>query len=282
LMNVVKAKDGNNETMKQFMLSSGMASSALEHSVPEKLFSTPEQKAEGISAVKALQIANDQGIPIYTVNQTNISTVLPQLQVDQQVKEDIQNAVNAGKVVTVSKTNINVNGWSGCGYIIINPETGAGAYMISGGTNGGFMYIFWTVMWVLAWTTLIVAATVFVILLAAILAPLIGALLATLATAITEFAILISDIYLAASIRLASYPLIMALYADLMAWGDMSPPPLPIPTDPVQAALFIWMYFRIYLVNELIPLLRSSMFIYTRIYISSYSSPNALLLLRHS
>ncbi len=27
--------------------------------------------------------------------------------------------------------------WSGTGYIVTNPETGAGAYMISGGLNGG-------------------------------------------------------------------------------------------------------------------------------------------------
>jgi len=136
LMQVVKPKDGNADTARNYMLSSGMTSSALEHSVPEQLFSTPDNKAEGISTVKALKIANDQGIPIYTVNQSNIATVMPQLQVDQYVKEDIQNSVNAGKLVTVSKTNINFNGWVGCGYIITNPETGAGAYMISGGTSG--------------------------------------------------------------------------------------------------------------------------------------------------
>lgn len=136
LANVVNAKDGNAGTARQYMLSSGMTSSALEHSVPEQLFSTADNKAEGISAVKALKISNDQGIPIYTVNQANISTIMPQLQVDQQVKDDIQNAVNAGKVVTVSKTNINFNGWNGCGYIILDPASGAGAYKIGGGANG--------------------------------------------------------------------------------------------------------------------------------------------------
>ncbi|ACM21809.1 transglutaminase/protease-like domain protein [Geotalea daltonii FRC-32] len=139
LMQVVKAKDGNNDTAKQYMLSSGMTSSALEHSVPEQLFSTPENQAQAISTVKALKIANDQGIPIYTINQQNVSALMPQLQLDQQTKEDISNAVNAGKVVTVSKTNINFNGWVGCGYIITNPETCAGAYMINGAMNGGLL-----------------------------------------------------------------------------------------------------------------------------------------------
>ena len=136
LMQVVKPKDGNADTARNYMLSSGMTSSALEHSVPEQLFSAPDSPAQGISTVKALNIANDQGIPIYTINQQNITTTLPQLQIGQQVKDDIVNAVNAGKVVTVSKTNINFNGWIGCGYIITNPETGAGAYMISGGASG--------------------------------------------------------------------------------------------------------------------------------------------------
>jgi transglutaminase-like putative cysteine protease len=156
LMQIAKTKDGNSDTVKQYMLSSGMTSSALEHSVPEQLFSTPEATAQAISTVKALKIANEQGIPIYTINQSNIATVMPQLQVDQYVKEDIQNAVNAGKVVTVSKTNINFNGWNGCGYIITNPETGGGGYMISGGTNGAAIMTFISIAitytaWTEAW-----------------------------------------------------------------------------------------------------------------------------------
>ncbi len=137
LVQVVKSKDGNVDTARHYMLSSGMTSSALEHGVPEQLFSTTDTPLEGVSTIKALKIASDQGIPIYTVNQSNIATTLPQLQISQQIKDDITNAVNAGKVVTVSKTNINFNGWNGCGYIIANPDTGAGAYMISGGTSGG-------------------------------------------------------------------------------------------------------------------------------------------------
>lgn len=141
IMHLVKALDGNVEIPKKFLLSSGMKGSTLEHSVPEQLFSTPENQAEGVSAVKALQIANEQGIPIYIINQTNINSILPQLQIDADIKADIQNAVNAGKEVKVSKTNINFNGWTGCGYIIIDPVTGAGAYMISGGMNGAILLL---------------------------------------------------------------------------------------------------------------------------------------------
>jgi len=140
---MVKALDGNKDKPKQFFLSSGANGSALEHSVPEQLWSTPDNPAYGISAVKALKIANDQGIPIYTINQTNIDTILPNLQLDSETITDIKNAVNAGKVVTVSKTDITFNGWTGAGYIIIDPDTGAGAYMISGGMSGAWVYAAW-------------------------------------------------------------------------------------------------------------------------------------------
>ncbi len=152
LITLTKALDGDIENPKQFLLASGMNGSILEHQVPEQLFSTEENSAQGISAVKALQIANSQGIPIYTINQTNIDTILPQLQVDGGTISDIQNAVNAGKIVTVSKTDITYNGWTGCGYIIIDPSTGEGAYMISGGMNGAIIYFLWWIGYIILLT----------------------------------------------------------------------------------------------------------------------------------
>ncbi len=140
-MVLVKALDGNLEKPKEFLLTSGLRGSALEHSVPLQLFSTPDTTPEGISAVKALKIANDQGIPIYTINQSNIDSILPQLQVDAGTITDIKNAVNAGKEVTVSKADITFNDWTGVGYIIIDPFTGAGAYMISGGLSGAVLMV---------------------------------------------------------------------------------------------------------------------------------------------
>ena len=136
LLNVVKSINGNTDDSRRFMVSIGSTSSALEHSVPERLYSTLTNQLEAISTVKVLSIANDISIPIYSINIENISTILPLLEVDQQVKDDIQQAVASGKVVTVPKTNITYQGWIGCGYIISNQETGAAAYIISGGLSG--------------------------------------------------------------------------------------------------------------------------------------------------
>jgi hypothetical protein len=138
-LELIGAVDGNGNNVVQYMLASGQNSSILESSVPEQLFSTPDNPVQGISAIKAIQIANDEGIPIYTVNQSNISTVLPQLQLASDVISDIQNAVNAGEIVTVPQREITFNGWTGVGYIIIVPTTGAGAYMISGGLGGAII-----------------------------------------------------------------------------------------------------------------------------------------------
>ncbi len=138
IMQCVFSKDGNMDNVTQYMLSSGMYSSILEHTVPEQLYSQPSAPVYALSAAKALKLANDQGIPIYTINQSNISSILPALQISSEVKSDISNAVNAGKVVTIPESSILYNGWTGYGYIIIDPVTGAGAYMISSGSSGAW------------------------------------------------------------------------------------------------------------------------------------------------
>ncbi len=80
-------------------------------------------------------------MPIYSIDKTNIETVLPQLQIDTDVKSEIQNAVNAGKTVTIPESDIVFNDRAVSGYIILDPETGEGAYMISGGLNGAMVGI---------------------------------------------------------------------------------------------------------------------------------------------
>ena len=74
-----------------------------------------------------------------SIDKGNISTVLPLLNHDSSTIQDIQSAVAAGKVVTTSQSKVSVNGWTGSGYIILDPATGAGAYMIAGGANGGWL-----------------------------------------------------------------------------------------------------------------------------------------------
>lgn len=123
--------DGNQQRKKDFMIVSGLGSSAWEDMILQSFFDIPS-----VSASRMLKLANQQSIPIYTIDSTNINALLPQLQVSSEVKSDIQNAVNTGKKVIVSKNNVQYNDWNGVGYIVLDPVKGSGAYLISGGMAG--------------------------------------------------------------------------------------------------------------------------------------------------
>jgi hypothetical protein len=54
---------------------------------------------------------------------------------------EITEALAGGKEVITHTDAIEVPGWQGAGYIILDPQTGDGAYKISGGGNGGVVDI---------------------------------------------------------------------------------------------------------------------------------------------
>jgi len=135
----------------------GQYMSALEHAVPERFFSDlakcnlagsanlvaglPECP-QGISAVKALGLAAQQGQKIYTItpqvyaNQPNIvNTALVAHSPGTRAK--VQAALDEGKEVTIHAAPIAQSGWVGAGFTVIEEGTGAGAYTIEGGSNGG-------------------------------------------------------------------------------------------------------------------------------------------------
>lgn len=76
-------------------------------------------------------------------NQANHAALLAQVTIDTQAMAEIQSAVAAGKEVTVHQAPITQSGWTGSGYIITDPATGAGAYKISGGANGSAIVEWW-------------------------------------------------------------------------------------------------------------------------------------------
>ncbi len=128
--------DGNTNKKKEFMILSGMTSSFFEHKIFEDIFA-----AESVSAIKIIQIANERGIPIYTINSGNISTYINNLQISSDVKTDVINAVNTGKEVIIPQQEMQINDWFGTGYIVTNLQTGAAAYKISGGIAGGSLSV---------------------------------------------------------------------------------------------------------------------------------------------
>jgi hypothetical protein len=136
----------------------GQHSSAMEHAVLEAFWidrsqcryvdengqtknPTLSDCGQAVSTVKALAIAQQQGQKIYTITPQNASTALAKLPVSGSVGQEIRNAVQAGKEVTVHEKSVSAYGGMGYGYSIVDPETGAGAYVIEGGGNGGLLLI---------------------------------------------------------------------------------------------------------------------------------------------
>jgi len=123
---------GDQTKSKEYSILSGYTSSGLEHLIYEK-----QSGINSISAVKAIQLAKEQGLTIYDIDKTNIGQILPILGVSEQVKQDIVNSVNAGKVVKIPEREITYYDWRGVGYIVMDTETGGAGYLISGGVSGG-------------------------------------------------------------------------------------------------------------------------------------------------
>ena len=136
LISSVMAYDGNRETNKLAIYQSGIESSILEHEIPQELFSTEQYKRSWISTIKVLEMAYQQGIKVYTITGSNIDNILPSLSISLEDKNVISNAIRAGLIVIVPQRDMNLNRWSGTGYIIYDLKTGAGSYLISGGDNG--------------------------------------------------------------------------------------------------------------------------------------------------
>jgi hypothetical protein len=119
-----------------FRHQSGLQGGVLEGAVLDMVLDYP--LGTSVSAVQVLREANAQGIPLYTLTAQTLPGALPQLQIDPDAVQDIITAVGTCKIVLVPARDIVHGEWTGVGYIIQDPVTGAGAYIIQGGLNGFF------------------------------------------------------------------------------------------------------------------------------------------------
>ncbi len=135
---ITDSLDGDAVKRRNLVFETGILSSALESAVPEQMFVTPDNPGEAISTVKALEKANLAGQRIVHITAANEAAVLPNLHLDPDTITEIQAALHAGKEVITHTDPVTVPGWTGAGYIIFDPETGEGAYRISGGQSGSW------------------------------------------------------------------------------------------------------------------------------------------------
>lgn len=123
---------GDSDAEKSYMLTTGIISSLYESAVWEEMTGY-----ESVSTISILAKAEELGIETLFIAEYNISEEIEKLETDDNTKKNITNAVNSGKVVIIPSEDVTLGSWNGTGYIILNPETCAGSYMISGGLNGG-------------------------------------------------------------------------------------------------------------------------------------------------
>lgn len=130
----VISRDRDGDAEKEFMLHAGIHDSAMEHGVLEEATGI-----ESVSAIKILEQAKQESIPLHTLHRENLPEEIDALVVAGSVKQEIRTAVTDGKIVVIPEWEIARNDWSGSGYMVFDPDTFACGYMISGGLAGGAM-----------------------------------------------------------------------------------------------------------------------------------------------
>src|SRR3990170_8436558 len=115
-----------------------MQLSSLQGSVLENRIFEDDFQVGSISTAKLFQLANTQPVTILAIDQANIAAVLPTLTFDQNIKDDITDAVtNQNLTVRIPQSEIAYENWTGIGYIKENPATGESGWMLSGSIAGG-------------------------------------------------------------------------------------------------------------------------------------------------
>lgn len=126
------AVDGDESDREKKFQIMGLSGSYLENRLWEDYAGLPS-----ISTAIGLQFANAVGIPILTIDQSNIATLLPTLNVFPHVRQAVVDAVTAGRVVTIPRDTLLFDDWVGSVWIDDLPGGLATGYLIAGGILGG-------------------------------------------------------------------------------------------------------------------------------------------------
>jgi hypothetical protein len=156
--NLTWAKDGREQSWISYNRLRGQYMSVLEHAIPEQFFSDPAQCNlngtrtanpalppcnQGVSAMRAIELAAQSGQKVFSITRAvyidNPNIVTARLGAhSESTKNRVQQALDVGYEVTIHEAPIAQSGWVGAGFILSDPATGAGGYLIDGGSNGGW------------------------------------------------------------------------------------------------------------------------------------------------
>lgn len=118
----------------EYLRQIGIHGSDFEGLAFDATFNRPVGAAGSTSRYLARSLKN--GDAVLRITREN-QAVLQTLDIPVDVKFDIQNSLDIGKEAFVSSKELEIGEWRGLGYILFDPENGSGAYLISGGYNGG-------------------------------------------------------------------------------------------------------------------------------------------------
>ena len=85
------------------------------------------------------RLSAQQDQRIYHITQANQATALPNIRQNSLAMSESRAALAIGKEVIVYTDPVSVPDWQGAGYVITDMDTGAGAWKIGGGLNGGYL-----------------------------------------------------------------------------------------------------------------------------------------------
>lgn len=138
LRSIRAAKNGDEVAWANYSALRGMQESSLENSTPDMLFQAtdPGSSFPSISSMTALREAVTEGQKIYVIGPQNLSSILPTLSVSDTVQQAISDAILAGKIALTSERPITLGDWTGNGFVLLDRETGDGAFLIEGGPSG--------------------------------------------------------------------------------------------------------------------------------------------------
>lgn len=134
-------RDADPLPFRKYAELSDYTGSALEHKIWEDLC-----HIKSISAIKGIQYAREQGIPVHKICNSGCpedANVIPSLAVEAYIKKWVEMEVAAGMTVTIPHQTIEYNGWRGATWIALpaegtNPDLSIpSGYLISGALHGG-------------------------------------------------------------------------------------------------------------------------------------------------
>ena len=125
------AVDGDESDQEKKVRIKGHTSAYLENRLWEDYTGLPS-----ISTALGLQFANEQAIPILTIDHSNAGTLLPTLNVFLEVRQAVEDAVNQAHVLTIPRDTLFFHDWAGSMWIDDFPGGLATAYQILGGLLG--------------------------------------------------------------------------------------------------------------------------------------------------